>query len=173
MVCILHRPTRNPNSKITLSPLWGPVGQFWTWLMEDHENSEGNGRATNTHNYKARENSGKFLLLLRDVEAWQIHSHIRSRWCIRRPATPRCHPNPEIAWYHDNIFGAFVRADLHGTIFAACDNGLRQVHDMIYDCRVRQKKCRCGNRKSCRRPVVSLSHASKIVPCKSALKRHN
>ena len=63
-----------------------------------------------------------------------------------------------------------VRADLHGTIFVACDNGLRQAHDMIYDCCLRQKKCRsilkhvlkcCGNRKSCRRPVV---------PCKSALR---
>ena len=41
---------------------------------------------------------------------------------------------------------------------------------MIYDCCVRQKKCRsilkhvlnrCDNRKSCRRPVVSLSHATK------------
>ena len=71
-----------------------------------------------------------------------------------------------------------VWADLHGTIFVACDNGLRQAHDMIYDCCVRQKKCpgilkhvlkRCDNRKSCRRPVVSLSHATKIVPCKSAL----
>ena len=35
-----------------------------------------------------------------------------------------------------------IRADLHGTIFVACDNGLRQTHDMIYDCCVRQKKCR-------------------------------
>ena len=41
---------------------------------------------------------------------------------------------------------------------------------MVYDCCVRQKKCRsilkhvlkrCDNRKSCRRPVVSLSHATK------------
>ena len=41
---------------------------------------------------------------------------------------------------------------------------------MIYDCFVRQKKCRsilkhvlkrCDIRKSCRRPVVSLSHATK------------
>ena len=75
-------------------------------------------------------------------------------------------------------FVGFFRADLHSTIFVACDNGLRQTHDMIYDCCVRQKKCRsilkhvlkrCDNRKSCRRPVVSLSHATKIVPCKSAL----
>ena len=29
---------------------------------------------------------------------------------------------------------------------------------------------RCDNRKSCRRPVVNLSHATKIVPCKSALR---
>ena len=52
------------------------------------------------------------------------------------------------------------------------------AYDMIYDCCVRQKKCRsilkhvlkrCDNRKSCRKPVVSLSHATKIVPCKSAL----
>ena len=75
-------------------------------------------------------------------------------------------------------FQLILRADLHGTIFVACDNGLRQAHDMIYDCCVRQKKCRsilkhvlkrCDNRKSCRRPVVRLSHATKIVPCKSAL----
>ena len=32
-----------------------------------------------------------------------------------------------------------LRADLHSTIFVACDNGLRQAHDMIYDCCVRQK----------------------------------
>ena len=71
--------------------------------------------------------------------------------------------------------GRFTRYD-----FVACDNGLRQAHDMIYDCCVRQKKCRsilkhvlkrCDNRKSCRRSVVSLSHATKIVPCKSALTR--
>ena len=71
-----------------------------------------------------------------------------------------------------------LRADLQGTIFVACDNGLRQAHDMIYDCCVRQKKCRsilkhvlkrCNNHKSCRRPVVRLSHATKIVPRKSAL----
>ena len=74
-------------------------------------------------------------------------------------------------------FQLILRADLHGTIFVACDNGLRQAHDMIYDCCVRQKKCRsilkhvlkrCDNRKSCRGPAVSLSHATKIVPCKSA-----
>ena len=61
--------------------------------------------------------------------------------------------------------GRFTRYD-----FVACDNGLRQAHDMIYDCCVRQEKCRsilkhvskrCDNRKSCRRPVVSLSHATK------------
>ena len=70
--------------------------------------------------------------------------------------------------------GRFTRYD-----FVACDNGLRHAHDMIYDCCVRQKKCRsilkhvlkrCDNRKSCRRPVVSLSHATKIVKT-SDLKR--
>ena len=69
----------------------------------------------------------------------------------------------------------YFRADLHGTIFVACDNGLRQANDMIYDCCVRQKECRSilrhilkrgDNRKSSRRPVVRLSHATKIVPCK-------
>ena len=49
---------------------------------------------------------------------------------------------------------------------------------MVYDCRVRQEKCRSilkhvlkryDNRKSCLRPVVSLSHATKIAPCKAAL----
>ena len=77
-------------------------------------------------------------------------------------------------------FQLILRADLHGTIFVACDNGLRQAHDMIYDCCVRQKECRsilkhvlkrCDNRKSYRRPVVRLSHATKIVPCKSALRK--
>ena len=56
--------------------------------------------------------------------------------------------------------GRFTRYD-----FVACGNGLRQAHDMIYDCCVRQKKCRsilkhglkrCGNRKSYRRPVMKL-----------------
>ena len=67
-----------------------------------------------------------------------------------------------------------VRANLHGTIFVPCDNGLQQAHDMIYDCCVHQKKCRsilkhvlkCHDN---RRPVVCLSHATKIVPCKSSL----
>ena len=73
-------------------------------------------------------------------------------------------------------FQLILKADLHGTIFVACDNGLRQAHDMIYDCCVRQKECRsvlkrCDNCKSCRRPVVRLSHKTKIVPCKSALRK--
>ena len=64
--------------------------------------------------------------------------------------------------------------------FVACDNGLRQAHDMIYDCCVRQKKCRsilkhvlkrCDNRKSCRRPVVSLSHATKSYRVNRPYKR--
>ena len=72
-------------------------------------------------------------------------------------------------WRHRNFShpakGRCTRYD-----FVACDNGLRQAHDMICDCCVRQKKCRsilkhvlkrCDNRKSCRRPVVSLSHATK------------
>ena len=75
-----------------------------------------------------------------------------------------------------------LRADLHGTIFVACENGLQLARDMTYNCCVREKKCRsilkhglkrCGNCKSCRtcRPVVmSLSHATKIVQCKSALR---
>ena len=78
-----------------------------------------------------------------------------------------------------STFEQRVNLPLHGTIFVACDNGLRQAHDMIYDCCVRQKKCRsilkhvlkrCDNRKSCRRPVASLLHATKIVRCKSALR---
>ena len=60
-------------------------------------------------------------------------------------------------------------ADLHGTIFVACDK-LTTGLQLVYDCRVRQRKCRgilkhvlkrCDNRKSCRKPVVSLSHAPK------------
>ena len=47
--------------------------------------------------------------------------------------------------------GRFTRYD-----FVACDNSLRQAHDMIYDCCVRLQKCRsilkhvlkrCDNRK--------------------------
>ena len=58
------------------------------------------------------------------------------------------------------------KADLHGTTLSHATT----AYDMIYDCCVRQKKCRsilkhvlkrCDNRKSCRRPVVSLSHATK------------
>ena len=52
--------------------------------------------------------------------------------------------------------------------------GLR--HDLRLACTsenyrsvLKQVLKRCDNRKSCRRPVVSLSHAIKIVPCKSAL----
>ena len=69
--------------------------------------------------------------------------------------------------------GRFTRYD-----FVACDNGLRQAHDMIYDCCVRQKKCRsilkhvlkrCDNRKSCRRRCRELVACDKIVSCKSAL----
>ena len=70
-----------------------------------------------------------------------------------------------------------LRGDLQGTIFVACDKltaGLR------HDLRLPQRFKTCfkmlrhfsdvhTNRKSCRRPVVSLSHATKIVPCKSAL----
>ena len=67
-------------------------------------------------------------------------------------------------------------ADLQGTIFVACNKltaGLR------HDLRLPQRFKTCfkmlghfsdvhTNRKSCRRPVVSLSQATKIVPCKSA-----
>ena len=76
------------------------------------------------------------------------------------------HPRPGPTTQEGKVSkGRFTRYD-----FVACDNGLRQAHDMIYDCFVRQKKCRsilkhvlkrCDNRKSCRRPVVSLSHATK------------
>ena len=62
--------------------------------------------------------------------------------------------------------------------FLSHATSLRQAYNSFYDCRVRQRKCRsilkhvlksCDDRKPCRRPVVSLSHATKIVPCKSAL----
>ena len=58
----------------------------------------------------------------------------------------------------------------HNFFFVACDNCLRQAHDIVHDCCVRQEKCRSilkhvlkryDNRKSCLRPVVSLSHATK------------
>ena len=51
---------------------------------------------------------------------------------------------------------------------------------MIYDCCVPQKKCRsilkhvlkrCDNRKLCRRPVVSLSHATKSYRVNRPLER--
>ena len=71
------------------------------------------------------------------------------------------------------------RADLHGTIFCHMRQRLTTGprHDLRLLCT--SEKCRsilkhflkrCDNRKSCRRPVVSLSHATKIVPCKSALR---
>ena len=75
----------------------------------------------------------------------------------------------KIQLFRERLSKRSVRADLHGTIFVACDNDLRQAHDMIYDCCVSQKKYRsilkhvlkrCDNRKSCRRPVVSLLHAT-------------
>ena len=72
-----------------------------------------------------------------------------------------------------------LRADLHGTIFVACDN-CKLTAGLQYDLRLPQRFRTCfkmlrhfsdvhTNHKSCRRPVVSLSHATKIVPCKSAL----
>ena len=72
-----------------------------------------------------------------------------------------------------------VRADLQGTIFVSCDKLTTGLgHDLRLVCT--SEKCRStlkhvlkryGNRKSCRRPAVSLSHATKIVTCKSALRR--
>ena len=56
----------------------------------------------------------------------------------------------------------------------------RQAYDMTYDSRsVLKHVFKCHdifsgvhvNRKSCRGPVASLSHTTKIVPCKSALRR--
>ena len=62
-----------------------------------------------------------------------------------------------------------IWADLHGAISVAC-NMLKTGLQLVYDCRVRQRKCRsilkhvlkrCDNRKSCHRPVVSFSPAPK------------
>ena len=87
------------------------------------------------------------------LEVLDSHVPIRSKRVRKRPSLP---------WLSK---GRFTRYD-----FVACDNGLRQAHDMIYDCCVLQKKCRsilkhvlkrCDNHKSYRRPVVSLSHARK------------
>ena len=75
----------------------------------------------------------------------------------------------------------YLWADLHGTIFVSCDKltaGLR------HDLRLPQRFKTCfkmlrhfsdihTNHKSCCRPVVSLSHETKNVPCKSALKDIN
>ena len=106
-----------------------------------------------------------------------MNSCLHTRSNIARLYLPRKEGGREVIGIEE-----CVRADLHGTIFVACDNGLRQAHDMTYDCCVRQKKCRsslkhvlkrCDSRKSCRRPVVSLSRATKTVPCKSALRRES
>ena len=74
-----------------------------------------------------------------------------------------------------NSFG--LRPDLHGTIFVAC---AKLTAGLRHDLRLPQRFKTCfkmlrhffdvhTNRKSCRRPVVSLSHETKIVRCKSAL----
>lgn len=57
------------------------------------------------------------------------------------------------------------RASLQGKFFGACDNGLWQTHDMIYDRYVHQEKCSIlkhvlkgfDNRKSSRGHVVGMS----------------
>ena len=65
--------------------------------------------------------------------------------------------------------GRFTRCD-----FGVCDK-LTTGLQLVYVCRVRKEKCRSILKhvlKRCewyRRSVVSLSHAPKIVPCKSAL----
>ena len=86
-------------------------------------------------------------------------SYIMS-WACRKPlshATKSYRVNRPLKCYdifsdvHNNRKGRFTRYD-----FVACDNGLRQAHDMIYDCCVRLQKCRsilkhvlkrCDNRK--------------------------
>ena len=64
----------------------------------------------------------------------------------------------------------FLTGNLHSTIFVAC-NKLTTGLLLVYNCCVCQGKyCsilkhvlkRCDNRKSCRRPVESLSYASKL-----------
>ena len=54
-------------------------------------------------------------------------------------------------------------ADLHATIFVAYDNGLRQAHDMIYNCCVRQEKCRSILRADL--------HGTIFVACDSGLRQ--
>ena len=70
--------------------------------------------------------------------------------------------------YVQNLSHVIVRADLHGTIFASCDKLTTWLTIGVYVRKMHVLK-RCGNRKSCRRRALSLSHGTKIVMCKSAL----
>ena len=70
-----------------------------------------------------------------------------------------------------------LRADLNSTIFLACNKlttGLRhdlQLLQRFKTCfqMLRHFSDKHANRTSCRRPVVSLLHVTKIVQCKSGL----
>ena len=75
----------------------------------------------------------------------------------------------EVSW-KTSLLGRILQADLRGTILMHAGSS-RQAYDMTYDCRsVFQHVSKIFlTYTSCRRPVVSLSHATKIVPCKSAL----
>ena len=68
----------------------------------------------------------------------------------------------------------YVLGPIYTVRFLSHATSARQAYDMTYDCRSVSKHVlkRCGNPKSCRRPAVSLSHATKIIPCKSALKEN-
>ena len=67
---------------------------------------------------------------------------------------------------------AIFRADLHGTIFVACDKlatSLRQAYDITYDCR---SVLKCYDIFFLTNTtIISELHATKIVQCKSALRR--
>ena len=76
-------------------------------------------------------------------------------------------------------FGRALRADLHAVRFLSHATSSRQAYDITYNCRsVLKHVLKCYdifsdvhvNRKSCPGPVASLSHTTKIVPCKSALR---
>ena len=82
-----------------------------------------------------------------------------------------------------HIFSTSLKVDVLGPIytvrFLSHATILRQTYSMTHDCSsVLKHVLKCydifsdvhDNRKSCRGPIVSLSHATKIVPCKSVLK---
>ena len=104
------------------------------------------------------------------LKCYDIFSGVHNnRKLCRGPVVRRCRMRQKL--YR-------VRADLHSTIFVACDKlttGLRHYLQLSQRFKTCFKMPRHfsdvhANRKSCRRTFVSLPHATKIVPYKSALR---